>query len=666
MISPDTKTRPAARASARRALLGTLGALALTAGAPCGAAAQAPAFAGIFGDHAVLQRGEPIAVWGKAPANAVVTVRLDGEAVEARADAAGKWRAQLPARQAGGPYVLSASADGGASTLNDIMVGDVFLCGGQSNMELAVANATNAPMDITYSANPNIRFANIVRHSSAARADDFKEAPQWQVAGPQSTGQASAACYYMARALQRQYNVPVGFVNASWGGSTIQSWISGPSLGKLPGYREALDVLAAYGADEAAGMRAEEKRQDAWWLKADPAARTQRAWAAPGFDDSRWPSMELGGRWSESPIEAVRKHRGVAWFRTSVELDAQQAAAVTRLQLGQIATADTTWVNGVRVGALTNWWAGRDYAVPKGVLKPGRNVIAVRVLDDDNGGGLVSPASQRVLLAADGARIPLPTRWKYQIGSHVSATQPATPWEPPTGLVTLYNGMIAPLQGYKFKLVAWYQGEANAGAAQEYRSLLPLLFADWRQALGQPALPFLVTQLTSFGSVATRPGYSAWAELREAQTAAVRNDPHAGLAVTFDYGDRSDIHPAQKRIVGERLARAARVVAYGEKITPGGPQAVSAARSGADIVIRFADTNGGLRTYSSDMAIGFEVCEQAACRYAQATVDGDTVLLKGAATAGARKVRYAWADAPFVNLFSADDIPANAFEMELQ
>ena len=649
----------------RRVVGAALGGLVLAAGTPCSAAGQAPAFAGIFGDHAVLQRGQPISVWGKAPAAATVTVKLGGATAQTKADGSGKWRTELPAMPAGGPHVLSVSTDGGSSTLNDIMVGDVFLCGGQSNMELAMAYATNAQMDVTYSANPNIRFANVAQHSSVVRMDDFRTAPQWQVAGPQTTGKASAACYYMARALHRQYNVPVGFVNASWGGSNIQSWISGPSMRKMPGYRQALDVIDAYGTDVAAGMRAEEKRQEEWWDKADAAARAQRAWAAPGYDDSRWPSMEVGARWSESSIESVKKHRGVAWFRTTVELDAQQAGAVTQLLLGQIATADTTWVNGVRVGALTNWWSGRTYPVPKGVLKPGKNVIAVRVLDEDNGGGLVSPADQRVLRTADGGSIALPSRWKYQIGSHVNGMQPPTPWEPPTGVVTLYNGMIAPLQGFKFKLAAWYQGEANAGAAQEYRTLLPLLFADWRQTLGQPELPFLVTQLTAFGSVATKPGYSAWAELRQAQTEAVRNDKHAGLAVTFDFGDRSDIHPGQKRIVGERLARAARVIAYGESITPGGPEAVSATRSGSDIVVRFANTNGGLRTYSSDTAIGFEVCEHAACRYVQATAEGDTVRLKGAA-AGAGKVRYAWADAPFVNLFSADDIPANAFELEVQ
>lgn len=654
----------AARRFLKSGLAGLLAILSLTAGA-ASAAAQAPSFAAIFGDHAVLQRDQPITLWGKAPAHAAVTVKLAGESVQAVADGAGKWRATLRGMGAGGPHVLSASANGATTTLNDILVGDVFLCGGQSNMEQTVAQATNAPMDIAFSANPHIRFANIARHSSAVRLDDFKSAPQWQVAGPKTTGQASATCYYMARALQRQYQIPVGFVNASWGGSMIQSWISGPSLRTLAEYRSGLDVVDAYGVDPAAGARAEDKRQQAWWEKVDPHARAQRAWTTAGFDDSKWPAMEPGKRWSESGIEAMASHRGFAWFRTTVELSAQQAAAATHLALGQIASADTTWVNGVWVGASNTWWMGRDYAMPKGVLKAGRNVIAVRVLDDGNGGGLLGGADQRALRSADGARIALPTRWKYQAGSALKVAQPATPWDPPSSVATLYNGMIAPLQGYRFKLAAWYQGEANANAAQEYRTLLPLLFADWRKMLGQPELPFLVTQLTSFGSVATSPGRSEWAELRHAQSLVVRNDPHAGLAVTLDFGDRSDIHPAQKNVVGMRLARAARAIAYGERITPGGPQAVSASRQGNDILIRFADTNGGLRTYSSDMAIGFEACEGDACRYAPATVEGDTVRLAGAA-ARATKVRYAWADAPFVNLFSADDLPANGFEMELK
>ena len=654
------------RSLAKYAALGGLSLAALAAGTPSWAAGLAPAFAAIFSDHAVLQREQPIAVWGKAPAGAMVAVKLNGATVQGKADGGGMWRVSLPAMAAGGPHVLSVSANGATTALNDVLIGDVLLCGGQSNMELPMAIETNAPVDIAWGGNPNLRFVNIVRDTSPVRHDEFTTAPKWQVTGPQTTAAASAVCFHMARALQRRYNIPVGFVNASWGGSSIQSWISGPSLRQLAAYGPGLDVLQAYAGDAAAGARAEEARQEAWWDKLDPYAAAQRAWSRAEFDDAGWPSLEPHGRWGESGIAALKDHRGVVWFRTTVELSAQQAGAVNSLLLGQIATSDTAWVNGVRVGSGNTAWSGRDYAVPKGVLKPGKNVIALRVLDDDNSGGLLAPADQRVLRTGDGTRIALPTRWKFQAGSRISAVQQSAPWEPPGSLATLYNGMIAPLQGYKFKLAAWYQGEANAGEAQEYRALLPMLFADWRKTFAQPDLPFMVAQLTSFGSVATKPGRSAWAELRLAQSVAVRNDPRAGLAVTLDFGDRSDIHPGQKRIVGERLARAARAVAYGEKITPGGPDAVSATRSGNDIVIRFTSTNGGLRTYSSDMAIGFEVCEQDTCKYAQAAAEGDTVTLKGAATARASKVRYAWADAPFINLFSADDLPANGFELDVK
>ncbi|WP_338763208.1 sialate O-acetylesterase [Massilia sp. METH4] len=630
------------------------------------AADTAPTFASIFNDHAVVQRDAPITVWGKAAPRATVTVQLAGATAQATADGTGAWRATLPAMQAGGPHALRATVNGASTTLNDIMVGDVFLCSGQSNMELNVANATNAEMTIGTSANRNIRFANVAKDSSALRRDDFATVPQWQVTGPETTAKASAVCYYMARALQRQYGVPVGFINASWGGTTIQGWIGAASLRTLPAYRESIDVLAAYGADMGKGLKVEERRQEAWWDKTDPKAAAQRAWASPRFDDSRWADIELGKRWNESDAGPLREHRGVAWFRTTVDLTARQAAAGSHLLLGQVAAADTAWVNGVRVGAGDTWWMSREYALPKGTLKEGRNVIAVRVLGDENGGGLLGAADARALRTADGEKIALPTRWKFQAGSALSAKQAGDPWQPPTSLATLYNGMIAPLQGYRFKAVAWYQGESNAGAAQEYRTLLPMLFADWRRAFGQPDLPFLVAQLAAFGKVPAAPGNSGWAELRQAQSIAVRDDPHAGLAVTFDHGDRTDIHPSQKAVVGERLARAARAVAYGDTIAAGGPRAETVTRDGKDLLVRFARAEGGLRTYASDSAIGFEACERDACRYVRATASGDTVRLKDAATPGVTKVRYAWADAPFVNLFGQDDLPADGFEMEVK
>jgi hypothetical protein len=642
--------------------------LALAAGCAClpGQAAEL-GLARIFSDHAVLQRDQPIAVWGTADAGRKLAVTLGGRTVDGSADAHGKWKVQLPPQPAGGPYTLTVTSNGQTVSRADILVGDVYLCSGQSNMEFAQHQATNAGGAAYAGRNETLRFLNVQKNSTATPQDELKGPVEWKVVTPETVGDASAVCYYMARSLQGTYKVPVGFVNASWGGTTIQGWIGAESLRTLADYKAGVAAIAQFGADPAAGMRAEDARNEAWWRAHDPAASPQRAWIAPDFDDRAWQTVTPAGSWKDSGLAGFKDFDGVAWYRTTVTLTEAQAKAANALHLGPVDTYDTTWVNGVRVGGASTSWMWRDYPVPAGVFKPGRNVIALRVLSGGQGGGLSGAPSSRTIGMADGQTIPLPAAWKIQRGSALKGLSvPPAPWDVPTSLTTLYNGMIAPLVGYRFKLAAWYQGESNAGAAQEYRTLLPMLMRDWRQRFGQPTLPFFVVQLTSFGTPAKAPGQSGWAELRDAQAYAVANDAHAGLAVTLDVGDRFDIHPTQKTIVGERLARAARAVAYGEKTTPGSPTAVSARRNGNDIVIAYKDTGGGLATYSSDRAIGFEVCAGTACRYAEARVAGDTVVLPGAGAPDVTRVRYAWADAPFVNLFGGDDLPAAPFQLDVK
>lgn len=621
----------------------------------------------LFSDHAVLQRDQPIAVWGAAGAGREVVVTLAGLSASGTADAHGKWKIELPPQPAGGPYTLTAASDGQTVSRADILVGDVYLCSGQSNMEFAVRESTNA-MGATYGAhNDAMRYLNVPKHSAATPQDEFKGPVKWTRLTPETVGDASAVCYYMARSLQASYKIPVGFINASWGGTTIQGWIGTETLRAAGNYKEGIDAVAVYGADAEAGMRAEDARNEAWWRAHDPAAAAQNAWIAADFDDSPWGAVTPGGSWKDSGLADFKDFDGVAWYRTAVTLTAAQAKAANALRLGPIDTYDTAWVNGVRVGATGQPWLWRDYPVPAGVFRPGRNVIAVRVLSGGQGGGLSAQPASRNIGMADGQSIALPDAWKVKRGSALRGLSvPPAPWDVPTSLTTLYNGMVAPLAGYHFKLAAWYQGESNAHAAHEYRTLLPMLMRDWRQRFGQPALPFVVAQLTAFGATAKTPGRSGWAELREAQAEAVAADAHAGLAVTLDVGDRFDIHPSQKTVVGERLARAARAVAYGEQGARSGPRAVSARRSGDDVVVAFRDTGGGLATYSSDRAIGFEACAGSACRYADARADGDTVILPGAGRACVTRVRHAWADAPLVNLFSGDDLPAGSFQLDVR
>ncbi len=621
----------------------------------------------IFSDHAVLQRDQPIAVWGSAGSGSTVAVTLGARTVNGSADAHGKWKIALPPQGAGGPYTLTVSSDGKTVSRADILVGDVYLCSGQSNMEFAVRASTNA-MGATYGGrNDRIRYLNVQKNSAATPQDELKGPVEWTPMTPETVGDASAVCYYMARSLQASYKIPVGFVNASWGGTTIQGWIGAESLRPLGNYRDGVYAVAQYGADPAAGMRAEDARNEAWWRAHDPAAVAQRAWIAPDFDDSAWPSVTPTGSWKDSGLAGMKDFDGVAWYRTSVTLTQAQARAANMVRLGPVDTYDTTWVNGVRVGGASVPWVWRAYSVPEGVFRPGRNVIAMRVLSGGQGGGLSGQPADRNIGTADGQVITLTGAWKVQRGSALKGLSvPPAPWDVPTSLTTLYNGMIAPLVGYKFKLAAWYQGESNADAAQEYRTLLPTLMRDWRQRFGQPALPFLIVQLPSFGATARTPGQSGWAELRDAQANTVARDAHAALVVTLDVGDRFDTHPTQKTVVGERLARAARVVAYGETTAPGGPYALSARRDGKDIVIAFRDTGGGLATYSSDRAIGFEVCVGTACRYADARVAGNTVVLSGTGMVDVVRVRYAWADSPIVNLFSGDDQPAAPFQLDVR
>ena len=608
----------------------------------------------IFSDHAVLQRDQPIAVWGTAGAGGKVTVTLGGQTASGNADAHGKWKVQLPPQPAGGPYALTVASDGRTVSRADILLGDVYLCAGQSNMEFLQRASTNA-IGATYTArNDRIRYLNVPRNSALAPQDDLLAPAAWTPMNADTVGDASAVCYYMARSLQADYKVPVGFIQASWGGTTIQGWIGAESLRTFGDYKTGIDLVAQYGTDPAAAQRAQDARTEAWWRAHDPATAAQRAFVAPDFDDSAWESVTPAG----SGVD------GVTWYRTTVALSDAQARAANALHLGPVDTYDTTWVNGQRVGGAGLAWLGRDYTVPAGVFKPGRNVIVLRVLGS---GGMTGAPANRTIGLSDGQAIPLPAAWKVRRGSALKGLAvPPAPWDMLTSYTTLYNGMIAPLVGYKFKLAAWYQGEANADAADEYRSLLPMLMRDWRQRFGQPALPFLVVQLTSYGATATAPGDSNWAELRAAQADTVAHDPHAGLAVTLDVGDRFDIHPTQKTVVGERLARAARAVAYGAHTAPGSPTAVAAARKGKDIVVTFRDTGGGLKTYSADRAIGFEVCAGKACRYADARVAGDRIVLPGAAAPGVTRVRYAWADAPFVNLFGGDGLPAAPFRLEVR
>lgn len=629
-------------------------------------AGSEPLLADVFQDHAVLQRNRPIAVWGRAEPNADLTVTLAGATVAARAGADGRWRAELPALSAGGPHELRVTQAGRAQVLGDLLIGDVWLCSGQSNMEFGVRSATNADTELAAAADADLRLLLVGRSSLPAPAEKMAPGSVWRVAGPDSARDFSAACFLMGKQLRRSQNVPIGLIAASWGGSVIEDWLSEPALRRIGGLDGPLDILAVYARSPDEGRRVWAETSDRWWRDNDPGSAGPTPWASPDYDDADWSTAAPEGFWEGSSPE-LAMFDGVIWHRKTVRLTAAQAAGQATLTLGPVDDLDTTWINGRKIGGGEGWDRPRSYTVPAGVLREGRNLIAVGVLDTGGGGGLWGPAGDKTLTLADSSVVSLADPWRRRVSAPLGGLRnlPRTPWIGGSGVTTLSNGMIAPLDGYGLAGVAWYQGESNVGDPEGYRRLLTGMIADWRERFGDANLPFLAVQLANFGPAAATPTDSSWAALREVQREVVEADPDAGLAVAIDIGDRYDIHPTNKQEVGRRLALAARAVAYGETDVPASPSPRAAERSGTAVVVGFDRVGEGLIVYGASRPIGFELCGPEVCRFVDARVEGDTVVLDAAAVPDATAVRFCWADSPVCNLYGDAGLPAVPFEIPI-
>lgn len=640
----------------RSLLLAAAAALAFAASAR----AQAPVLDAMFQDHAVLQRDRPAPVWGRAAPGASVTVSLGDVRTQAVAGADGTWRADLPALPAGGPYVLTARAGEAMQSVSDVMVGDVWLCSGQSNMEYQLRQVTNADTEVANARDDGLRLFLVGRSSLPAPSTSTSTAPvgQWRLTTPESARDFSAACYFMGRDLRKAQNIPVGLIAASWGGSIIEDWVGRETLTHLGGNDGALEALAAYARSPDEGEALWNKTTMAWWRANDPGVR--QGWNREGFEVSGWAPIPAEGFW-EATVPALLGFDGVVWMRTEVQLSAAQASQAATIELGPVDDVDSTWINGRHVGGGQGWETPRVYALPQGTLKPGRNVIAVGVLDTNGGGGAWGPASGKRLVLTDGTAVPLSSGWRYRVSAQVADLQslPRTPWIGGSGLTTLYNGMILPLGPYGLKGAAWYQGESNAGDAPGYARLLPALFADWRARFQNPDLRMLVVQLANFGPAASQPTDSLWAALRESQRRTVAADPLAGLAVAIDIGDRYDIHPTNKQEVGRRLGLEALRLDGLSAVSS--PQPVAVERAADGVHVRYA-AGSGLILYGFDRPVGFELCAaDGACRFVDATLAGDRVILPSARPTDV-KVRLCWAESPICNLYGPSDLPATPFE----
>ncbi|MCA8898025.1 MAG: hypothetical protein KDA39_04820 [Hyphomonas sp.] len=632
-----------------------------------GAVAEAPKLADVFGDHMVIQRDAPVILFGSAEAGSDFRVMLDDAEQPVTAGPDGHWSATFPALGAGGPHTISLREDGvAAQTVSDVLAGDVFLCSGQSNMEFPVSRATYADGELAKAANDRIRLLKVSKQSALTPQDALPEGDAWAVSTAETAAGFSAVCFFTGQAIEAAYDVPVGLIDSSWGGSRIEPWISEGRLRAGGGHDAMLDALKLYRDDKAAGLAAYAKQWTDWW-KANGAEDDREPWTGdPSFDWQPTPNWHVSD-WQTWGIPELEGFLGLVWHRTTFTLTPEQAMGGAEVHIGGADDVDVTWLNGVAIGATHGWGTNRVYSVPPGALKAGENTLVVNVDNSYGAGGMSGPDEEMKVVLADGSEVSIAGGWTWMKVPPEAGRPAPAPWYPIQGFATLHNAMIAPLGGIRLKGALWYQGESNAGEGKAYEKLLRLLIADWREQFGAD-LPAMVVQLPRYGALPQTAGADGWGAIRESMRQVAATDPRTGLVVTIDTGDPADIHPPNKRAVASRMVRLARSLVYGEQVTgPSGPEVASVTRDGDTVKVAFSGVEDGLDTVSSDVAIGFEACvDGTGCRYVSGTVSGDAVMVYLPDGAPADEIRYCQGGSPLCNVFDGNGLPAGPFRMAVE
>jgi len=627
----------------------------------------------IIGDNMVLQQGVKVRIWGTAKPDERVTVTFNNHSSSAVANAQGHWEVWLGPLKAGGPFDLTVKGDN-VLTIKNVLVGEIWLCSGQSNMEWPLINTFDGDNAVAHANFPEIRLFTVEKRTSTTPLTGVEG--RWVVTTPDEAAHFSAVGYFFGRELYQRLKVPVGLIHSSWGGTPAEAWTSNDALRSvaelkpiLDRYQSSLNPLPQTKEAYARALAAWEEKN----LYLDSGNKGEASgYADPKTSTADWARMELPKQFETAGLLID----GAVWFRRVVEVPEPWAGKDLVLNLPPIDDYDTTYFNGAKIGSIgretpNSYMVSRKYVVPGALVHAGPNLIAIRVFDSAGEGGFsrggkfsLGPAT-----ATEPELISLRGDWEYKVELALEPKHPD--WGSRPNAVSannqnnpsvLYNAMIAPLVPFAIRGAIWYQGESNAGRAYQYRTLFPLMIRNWRTAWGRE-FPFYFVQLPNWHAHKAEPDESDWAELREAQTMTLR-EPQTGMAITIDVGDEVELHPRNKLDVGRRLAAWALAATYGQKIVPSGPLFDRFTIDGDKIRIRFKYA-AGLKTIDGGPVKGFAIAgEDHHFVWADARIDGDTVVVSSPQVAKPVAVRYGWADNPVVNLYNEAGLPASPFRTD--
>lgn len=647
----------------------------------------------LFTDNMVFQQKCQAPVWGKAePGTTVrVTPSWNNKTYSSVADQSGRWELKIPTPKGSFKKFTLTISDGEPIVLKNVVVGEVWLASGQSNMQMPVESwrAARINQDDINNASiyADVRLLQISRATGMVEHDYFSaDFDKWKESAPETVRNFSAAGWYFGRKLYEELKVPVGIIHSSWGGTIIEAWMSEGAIKCYPEFSKQIAEVKSLSDNESVREKTFEEEIAAFnkqVIEKDQGLSGGVAvWAQPGSDDSAWRTIKL----PSMVQELWPGTNGIFWFRKTIDIPESWAGKDLTLCLGPIDDFDETYWNGELVGSGKIWNKAREYDIPGRIVKAGKTVICVRNTDDHGNGGIYGDPSLLYVLGPDGKKIRLDDEWKITLSVSFEGMPKSTAREP--NMVTvLYNAMIKPLAPFAIKGAIWYQGESNAGKAYRYRDLMTSLILDWRSLWGYD-FPFYITQIASYKPVTRIAGDDDWAELREAQALATQTLGKVGMACIIDLGEADDVHPVRKQEVGERLAKLALANDYGRKLIVNGPRFASYTLGENEIRVRFTDVAGGLKVipsgtfaqerYGKDgmdfelvgkaesgVLCGFQIAgADRLWHWADAVIDGDEVVVSCPEVRYPVAVRYGWGSNPVCNLFNSEGLPAWPFRTD--